>query len=282
MNQAELRQWFYAQLSREYAQGEMQSLYHWCVSEIHGWSRVEAYTHNQDLVSDAVSKQWRQVVERLKKMEPIQYIFGKAQFMDLELKVTPNVLIPRPETEELVQLVLDTEKSETLTILDIGTGSGCIPLALKYYRPTWEVRSTDISIEALDVAMSNASMLSLKVDFFQSDIRTHMDLKGVDVVVSNPPYIPSDRANDLEANVLKFEPHLALFSPENDPFYFFKRIAELAARDGVRAVYFETHATDMKELIASLSISWQGSIAVNKDLSGKERFLVLSGEKPPK
>ena len=276
MNHAELRQWFYSQLTAFYAQGELQSIYHWCIAELEGWNRAEAYMHNADLVAESELNRWKETTERLKKHEPIQYIFGKAQFMELELYVNATVLIPRPETEELVQLVFDHESSDVLKVLDIGTGSGCIPLALKAGRPDWRISACDISLEALEIASKNAKALNLDIDLFHADIREEPEQVDFDVIVSNPPYIPVDLAESLEANVLDYEPHIALFSPAHDPFYFFKRIAEIAEKAGVSKVYFETHATDIEALLSILSGVWQGEIAAKKDLSGKDRFVVLS------
>lgn len=278
MTHAQLRQWFYAQLSSVYLQGELQSMYHWCVREIHEWSRVEAYAHNDDVVEPDKEKRWKSVCEELQDGVPIQYIFGKAPFFDLELSVSPAVLIPRPETEELVCLVLDKHDEKTLTLLDVGTGSGCIPIAVKRERPNWRVIGLDVSAEALKVAEQNAKDHNYDIEWICADVANLTMGQLVDVVVSNPPYIPTDRRNTLESNVVEHEPHLALFSPEGDPFYFFNIIAEKAVDAGVRHVYFETHATEVDELITQLSNIWPGTVSTVKDLSGKERFVVLNTE----
>jgi release factor glutamine methyltransferase len=192
--------------------------------------------------------------------------------------VDESVLIPRPETEELVQLLLDENSTAKCRVLDIGTGSGCIPLAIKKARPNWMVSACDITEDALKIAMNNSLNLGLDVNFFQADVSNMGELKGVDIIISNPPYIPIDRKETLETNVLDFEPHLALFSPESDPYYFFRIITQVAVASGVKQVYFETHATEMEELTNTLSQIWKGSIKVVKDLGGKERFVVLNFE----
>lgn len=276
MTHGEQRQYFYAQLTTHYAQGELQSIYHWCAQELEGWSRAQAYTHNEDEVSAAQSNRWNAVVERLKKYEPVQYIFQKAHFFDMTLYVDPSVLIPRPETEELVQLVLDRHMNAPLGLLDIGTGSGCIALALKKRRTDWRVQGCDVSDPALEVARRNARVKQLDVTFFQTDLSGNdCKLPSVNVIVSNPPYIPKNRGLTLEANVLNHEPHLALFAPEDAPFFFFERIAEEAERMQCSTVYFETHATENHHLETALRSCWKGQISWERDLAGKERFLVL-------
>lgn len=277
MNHSELRQHFYRELSPLYLQGELQALYHWCAQELMGWSRAEAYLHNAEVVEHTLLQRWNQVIERLKQHEPIQYIFGKAWFHNLVLRVDRNVLIPRPETEELVQLVLDSQLSASgLRIADVGTGSGCIALALKKERPHWAVSGCDVSPEALAVASSNARDNRLAVDFFLLDLHSDEFLTArFDVVVSNPPYIPTDLKHTLAANVIGHEPHLALFAPAGDPFYFFRRITALALAWEAKAVFFETHATEVESLVAALEPLWPGLITTHPDMQGKMRFLQM-------
>lgn len=276
MNHAQLRQWFYSRLSPKFSQGELQALYHWAITEIEGWSRAEAYVHNADHVDEKHKETWETTVDLLAAGKPIQYIFQKAEFFSLELYVNEDVLIPRPETEELVQLVLDEEGDANIQVLDIGTGSGCIPLALKSQRPNWTVSAMDVSQEALDVATKNAQRLALDVRWLHADILNKVEIGEVDVIVSNPPYIPKRLASTLDAHVVDHEPHIALFSPDRDPFLFFKRIAEVAKQHSVRRVFFETHATEMNTLTECLSSIWSGEIETVQDISGKNRFVVLS------
>jgi len=258
-------------------QGELQTLYHWCVQELHGWSRVRAYAENDTEVTDEQSDLWHSVIERLAQHEPVQYVFGSADFFGLKIKVNQHTLIPRPETEELVELLLQRESATNNAVLDIGTGSGCIALAIKSRQPEWSVRGCDISEQALSVAKSNADALQLDVSFFSADA---VDLSRVldsgMLVISNPPYIPVNRKETLEKNVLDHEPHLALFSPEDQPFYFFIQIARQAWNNRVKAVYFETHATEMDDLVRVLQAEWNGSIELVSDLAGKQRFVILS------
>lgn len=277
MNHAEFRQYFYQSLTQYYMQSELMEIYHWCVQEIHGFTRVSAYVHNHDLVSEEKLIQWKSVIQRLRNHEPVQYIFGKAVFRDLEISVNPSVLIPRPETEELVQLVLDHETKSELKVLDIGSGSGCIPLSLKQERPTWQVSGVDVSEEALNMARKNAEQLGIDVSFDLMNVLESESLNGeFDVIVSNPPYIPQTLLAGMDENVKKHEPHLALFVADSKPFVFFEKITELAVRNAVKSIYFETHATEMKELKEVLARLWKGEITSHFDLSGKERFLKLS------
>ncbi|MDA7744528.1 peptide chain release factor N(5)-glutamine methyltransferase [bacterium] len=275
MTQAALRQWFYAQLSGVYAQGELQTMYHWCTSEIHGWSRAEVYSKSDEELEETDLNRWKLVTNRLTNSEPIQYIFEKAPFFDFELFVDENVLIPRPETEELVQLLLDENLEKDTQVLDIGTGSGCIALAIKNERSHWRVSGCDISEGALSIARKNSALLELDVNFFHADASQMETLSDVDLIISNPPYIPIDSKESLETNVLDHEPHLALFSPESDPFYFFRAITQLAEASKVKKVYFETHATEMDTMIVVLKSIWSGTIRTAKDLGGKERFVIL-------
>jgi release factor glutamine methyltransferase len=276
MNHAWLRQHFYRILSPFYLQGELQSLYHWCALELMGWTRAVAYMHNDEEVDAKTLARWESVMERLKEMEPVQYIFNRAEFCGMSLFVDQHVLIPRPETEELVQLVLDMVPASKIRILDLGTGSGCIPLALKQARPAWSLAGADVSKAALDVARRNAHAQSTQIEWYEMDVLQGLPTASAwDVLVSNPPYVPSDLMESLEPNVRLFEPHLALFAPANDPFVFFKAIAHHAESSGVRMVFFETHATEMSLLCEALKERWQGAVSVYKDSAGKKRFVVL-------
>jgi release factor glutamine methyltransferase len=277
MNHSQFRQYFYQSLTQYYSQSELMEIYHWCVEELHGWNRSTAYAHNTQLLSETEMNAWKKVIERLKTHEPVQYIFEHAYFRNLELKVTPATLIPRPETEELVQLVLDFETEENLRVMDIGSGSGCIPLSLKQERPSWNVSGMDISEDALAIAIQNANAMNLDIRFTLFDaLQPDAVLPACDVVVSNPPYIPQHLLENMDENVKKHEPYLALFVPDEKPFLFFEAITQGAIKAGARSVYFETHATEMTELKTALSAIWKGKIASHFDLSGKERFLRLS------
>lgn len=272
MTFAEHRQRFYQKLSGIYLQGELQAVYHWCVKEIEGWDRAEAYLHNEDEMKQ--DDRWNEVLGRLIKNEPVQYIFNKAPFFGMELFVDERVLIPRPETEELVQRIIDRPRPEsTLKVLDIGTGSGCIALALEKARPAWQIQACDVSVEALEVAQTNAETHHSNVRFFHCDIGDEASpIEAIDIIVSNPPYIPTSLKSELDANVRDHEPAIALFAPDREPLYFFRRILERAASLNVPEVWFETHATDLGEL-KLLAVKNGYSAEVIIDFSAKPRFM---------
>lgn len=216
-------------------------------------------------------------LSRLVKGEPLQYILGVAEFYGKQFEVNENVLIPRPETEELVHLIINEQKGAPERILDIGTGSGCIAISLAEHFQNTEVVATDISHEALKVAQRNAKRNNVKVEFVHHDIlkKDLHALGSFDVIVSNPPYVAEEERKDLEQHVLAHEPHLALFASTDDPLIFYRQIAEKARsvlNEG-GMLYFELnamYAQDTAELVSALGYS---SIQIHKDMQEKERFL---------
>lgn len=211
-------------------------------------------------------------LDRLLKNEPIQHILGCADFYGLELIVNEHTLIPRPETEELVAFVLKNLPEHAIRILDVGTGSGAIALALKVNRPDCEVVALDWSKEALDVARKNAERNHLKVDFLHLDA-LNMPLPEADLVVSNPPYIPDLERASMEPNVVQFEPNMALFVPQEDPLLFYRRIAERA-----NSVAFEIHHDKGEEMRSMLVNFGYTEIVLQKDLQGKDRIITAHHE----
>ena len=219
------------------------------------------------------------LIARLLAGEPVQYITGIADFYGLQLHVTPAVLIPRPETEELVEWILEGAPSDgPLRVLDIGTGSGCIPLVLQSRRRAWECIGVDVSQAALDVAVTNRDRLSLPVQFIQSDILNApggLPENGIDVLVSNPPYIPPSERARMGKSTLAYEPPLALFVPENDPLLFYRRIAAvgLAVLTASGQVYFETNEYNNEEVANLLVDRGYTDIRRKRDLQGKWRMI---------
>lgn len=216
-------------------------------------------------------------VDRLEKHEPLQYILGKAPFLDIELKVNPSVLIPRPETEELVFWALAEKDQERKSVLDLCTGSGCIALSLKK-KGKWEkVSGLDVSNDALNLCKENASDLNLDIEWFHKDLLlNHVEIPGKwDVWISNPPYVLRTEASEMSENVLKFEPEIALFVPDRDPLLFYKIIIQLAKKGlnpgGV--LFFEINPK-MSDLLKSLLES-EGfkNIEIKKDIFEKERMI---------
>ncbi|MCE2961943.1 MAG: peptide chain release factor N(5)-glutamine methyltransferase [Chitinophagales bacterium] len=213
-----------------------------------------------------------EIISRLNLGEPIDYILGYTYFYGLKIEVSEDTLIPRPETEELVELILKENQTRSgLKILDIGTGSGCIALALKSKLGDAEVTAIDVSIAALEIAKKNSVHLDLKINFVQLDILDEQlwpQLVNYDIIVSNPPYIPQEEKKDMTSSVLDYEPHLALFV-ENDPLLFYKQILKFATShlNPKGLVYFETSQTIQLEEYDGFHIEKQ------KDLSGNWRFL---------
>lgn len=265
------------ELSSFYAEGEASAMAKWISSDILHLSTMELYTGKDMNFSTKEWKEVEDILARLKQREPLQYILQEAPFCGQSFHVEKGVLIPRPETEELVEwIVSDCQKAGKVRILDIGTGSGCIPVALAEKLPEAEVASCDISAEALRVAAVNVKRYGGKVTLFQADIlQDELPDCRVDVLVSNPPYITESERGEMEVNVLDWEPELALFVPDTDPLRFYRRIA----RKGLDwlteggALYFEINRAYGAETVRMLEECGYRDIALRKDLSGNDRMI---------
>lgn len=256
--------------------------------------KTERVSKKQEPLSSHQIEQIHKGLERLINHEPIQYIMNKAWFYRMELYVDKNVLIPRPETEELVQWIVDDVKAsgkdvfirkpmeadETtqLKILDVGTGSGCIALALKKTMPKAEVWGCDVSEEALNVARRNGSLLDIRVDFqglnFLDEGQQKL-LPTVDIIVSNPPYVPTKDKEQMHANVVDHEPHTALFVPDNDSLIFYKALADFGKKRlyANGSVYMEIHEALGQDVIYLFKQNGYTNIELRKDMQGKERMI---------
>lgn len=215
-------------------------------------------------------------IKKLKEGFPVQYILGKAWFYGREFKVNPSVLIPRPETEELVHLIIKENRDTDCKILDVGTGSGCIPITLKAEIPSAVVWGMDISEEALEMARDNAESLDVMVDFFHRDIFDGPEaLPQVDILVSNPPYVPENEKQNMQREVLFYEPHQALFVDDADPLIFYRRIAEVGRNLLLEKgkLYFEVHKDFGKAIKKILTSYGYKNINIIKDIHSKDRIV---------
>ena len=215
------------------------------------------------------------MVKRIQAGEPVQYVLGYAHFCEMKIEVNPEVLIPRQETEELVALVLNACTDGPLTILDIGTGSGCIALALKKELPTCQVSACDVSEGAINVARKNATRLEMDIDFFETDVMHTAALpESYDLIVSNPPYVMESDKGAMHANVLEHEPEEALFVSNDDPLVYYECIIELALRhliDGGQ-LFFEINESKGPDVVRLLEAAHFKDVALHADLNKKDRF----------
>jgi release factor glutamine methyltransferase len=223
-----------------------------------------------------------EIKTRLLSHEPVQYVIGEADFWGLKFRVNSNVLIPRSETEELVDWIVKTCKSmfyENIKIIDIGTGSGCIPITLKKKMPQHELFGLDVSKVALEVAKENAQRNQCEVEFMEGDVLANAFLaeakQKYHVIVSNPPYIPHEEAALMHQNVLAYEPHLALFVDDNDALVFYDRIADFAKLNLAPSgfLFFECNEYNATKVIQLLENKHFIHIVLSKDLSGKDRMI---------
>ncbi len=240
---------------------------------------LDIYLGKDMILSECKERELENIIFRLQKNEPIQYIRGFAEFDGRRFKVAPGVLIPRPETVELVELVA-RENASARRLLDIGTGSGCIAISLDKKLPEAEVEAWDISEDALAIARENNKELAADVTFLQRDVLSD-DWKKVpsfDVIVSNPPYVTEAEKKDMDANVLDWEPELALFVPDDDPLRFYRRIADLGRElllpDG--KLYFEINQAYGRETAHILEMNQYHDVRVIRDIFGKERIVTAN------
>ena len=261
-----------AQVLPSYPEDEARSLAWWIVEESTGLSRTQLQIGCKGTINFS---NLQEQIERLLHFEPIQYIFGHTLWAGLDLKVTPATLIPRPETAELVERIAANTGAKVnagCRVLDIGTGSGCIAIALKKRRPEWQVTGIDISAEAISVAKENAVRNNADVNFQVADIFSD-EIEGFgsfDIVVSNPPYICESEKAAMRPNVLNYEPATALFVPDNDPLRFYRRIACLHLG---KQLFFEINEAYSAELAALLHELGYIDIHITNDIYGKARII---------
>lgn len=246
-----------------------------------GLSKIDLRMKGDLALSKEILNQFEEITKRLIKNEPVQYILGFSWFAGMKLKVTPDVLIPRQETEELVDWIVKENKKQNPLILDLCTGSGCIALGLKKSIINSQVIAIDISEKALLVASENALTNLLEIEFLQSDIlKTDLIHNDIDIIVSNPPYVKASEVIEMKSNVIDYEPHLALFVSDDDPLIFYKRLAVLAKKSLKKSgkIYLEINEKLSNETAELLELQGFHEIRVRKDLN--DRFRMISATNP--
>ena len=274
---SELKQLFMKKVANHYSFREQEQLFFLVLFHLTKYSKVDFSMHRNNLVKEHYVERCLSIIEQLNLGKPIQHILGFSSFYELDLKVNNYTLIPRPETEELVSYVLDDiNPKDVFNVIDIGTGSGCISLALKQQREFINVIGVDVSDEALKVAKFNAEKLKLDVRYIMDDIiRPNKKYPQLDYVISNPPYIPQSELNSMSTIVKNHEPHLALFVHDNDPLFFYKSILEFChlKLKNQGKIFFEIHEDFGDEMVNLVSDNHYSNIELKKDLQGKNRFI---------
>jgi release factor glutamine methyltransferase len=257
----------------QYDPGEAENLVYWLLEHHMAMKRVDVTLLVDD---EQLSPNLLADLDRLKNGEPIQYIFGYGPFYGREFIVTPDTLIPRNETEELVHLIIKENPLPGLKILDVGTGTGCIPITLALEMKNPEIYAVDISEPALQIAKQNAERLLAQIRFEQCDILHQTpSSKDLDILVSNPPYVPESDKGQMHQNVLAHEPWSALFVPDEDPLLFYREISKKGMqilRTGGK-IYFEIYENYAQEVARLLSKTGYSSIKIHQDLNGKDRMI---------
>lgn len=231
--------------------------------------------------SEETKYEIKKITKRINALEPVQYVLGETKFYGFDFFVNPSVLIPRPETEELVDLIQQQfRQSDSPSIVDIGTGSGCIAVTLAHLLPNAKLTAIEVSEKAVEVAADNISRNEVEVTLFCGDILTNELPEGekYDIIVSNPPYITKEEKTLMSGNVLDNEPHLALFVPNEKPLLFYERIADLGRKSlsETGKLYFEINENYGKETAAMLENKGYSKVAIVKDLQDKDRIIVAS------
>ena len=275
----EIITYYQEKLSELYPSNEIKNITEMMFEHFMGWDKMTLRSNSKSSLSESELLLFHQALKRLSKNEPVQHITGKVEFYSLPFKVNKHALIPRPETEELVDLVIK-ECSGSETILDIGTGTGCIPISLKKQLKNTIVYGVDVSAGALAIATDNAALNSTEVTFVKEDVLQMSSIensikKEFDVIISNPPYITNSEKRLMNENVLTFEPHIALFIDDDDPLLFYDKIGHLAY-DNLSSggkLYFEInehYGNQTMKLLKSIGFS---DIRILKDLQNKDRIV---------
>ncbi|UUF14504.1 MULTISPECIES: peptide chain release factor N(5)-glutamine methyltransferase [Flavobacterium] len=271
---------FIKELSPLYDAYEAESFFYLILEDKHKLRQIDLALNHELFFSESDFAVWDLLLAQLKREVPIQYLLGKTSFYGLEFEVNENVLIPRPETEELVEWIINEnkpfDKTKKLKILDIGTGSGCIAISLAKNLPNADVYAIDVSKKAIETAKRNANRNKVDVTFMFQDILETQELKcQFDVIVSNPPYVRNLEKEEIKKNVLDYEPHLALFVDDNDALVFYRKIASLAHNNLLEngQLYFEINQYLGKEMIDLLGKMDFINIDLRKDIYDNDRMI---------
>ena len=278
MNSKQYRNQFIEALTNLYGADEAESFFYLILENKHNLRRVDMALNPDLSFSEAQLQVWNSLLEQLQLEIPIQYLLGSTSFYGLEFKVNENVLIPRPETEELVDWIIENQKGkdQKIKILDIGTGSGCIAISLAKNLPHAQVFAIDVSKGALATAKENAKTNGVNVHFIEQNILETTDLlQDFDIIVSNPPYVRELEKQEIKNNVLEHEPHLALFVANDDALVFYIKITALAQKNLVAQgeLYFEINQYLGKEMIAMVQDFGFTTIELKKDIYANDRML---------
>lgn len=277
MKLKQYRTYFLEKLTPLYDSMEAESFFAIALEELKGWKRTDLALNPDAELSGEELERWNAVLAELEVQKPIQYIFGKAHFYGLEFEVNPYTLIPRPETEELVEwIITENQHKGQLSLLDIGTGTGCIAISLAKNLPDASVSAIDVSEGALATAKRNAQHNTTEVNFILQDILAAETLPQMyDVIVSNPPYVRNLEKEEIKENVLQYEPHLALFVDDNDPLLFYRKIALLAKKQlsPNGRLYFEINQYLGPETIQMLEDYDFTNVILKKDIYGNDRMI---------
>ena len=272
---------FFEALKSVHDVNEIESFFFILIEYFHNLKRIDLALNPDFEISDEEVLKWEAIISDLKTEKPIQYSIGETWFYDSKFYVNEHTLIPRPETEELVDWIIKTHKSkdkiDKLAVLDIGTGTGCIPISLKKNIPQAEVFAIDVSEEALKIAHKNAETNQVQINFILQNILETEDLnQNFDVIVSNPPYVRNLEKQEIKKNVLEFEPHLALFVEDTDALLFYRKIAQLALKNLTAngLLFFEINQYLGKEMIDLLEKMNFKNIELRKDIYGNDRMIL--------
>lgn len=289
MTVLEFKNVFNKNLESQIDKNELNELFFWLIDHYCKIDKIRYIVNENYQLNNQEENDLRKAIKLLKKETPVQYIIGTAEFKGMNFNVNSNVLIPRPETEELVTFILDKvskldshyaiKKDNTIKILDIGTGSGCISIALKKSLPLAEISALEKSDKALRIAEKNTHLNKVDINLIQQDILKTTELNNTyDIIVSNPPYVRESEKKEIKNNVLNNEPHMALFVEDNNPLIFFDKIAELAknhlTKNGL--LFFEINQYLGKETVDLIRLKGFNTIELKKDIFGHDRVIIAS------